>query len=116
MSTVIKVENISKQYRLGQVSTGTFYHDIKRWWHKARGKEEPYLKIGETKYRSRKGAIDDVWALKEINFDVRHREVLGIIGRIWACTSTLLNILSRNTAPTTGSVKIKFRVAGVLLP
>jgi len=47
MATVIKVENLSKQYRLGQVGTGTIRHDFNRWWHSVRGKEDPYLKIGE---------------------------------------------------------------------
>ncbi|MFM1795020.1 MAG: hypothetical protein RL642_1405, partial [Bacteroidota bacterium] len=114
MSAVIKVENLSKQYRLGQVGTGTISHDVNRWWHKIRGKEDPYLKIGESNDRTIKGESDYVWALKDINFEVNQGEVLGIIGRNGAGKSTLLKILSRTTAPNKGSVNIKGRVASLL--
>ncbi|HKC68814.1 MAG TPA: ABC transporter ATP-binding protein, partial [Bacteroidia bacterium] len=68
---VLKAENISKQYRLGQLGTGTISHDINRWWHKVRGKEDPYLKIGDTNDRSKSGGSDYVWSLKDINFEVQ---------------------------------------------
>jgi lipopolysaccharide transport system ATP-binding protein len=114
MSVVIKVENVSKQYRLGKVGTGTLGHDLNRWWHSVRGKEDPYLKIGEVNDRSQKGESDYVWALKDINFEVSQGDVLGIIGRNGAGKSTLLKILSRTTGPSTGSVKIRGRVASLL--
>lgn len=112
--TVIKVENLSKQYRLGMVGTGTLSHDINRWWHKIRGKEDPYLIIGEENDRCNKGNSDYVWALRDINLQVRSGEVLGIVGRNGAGKSTLLKLLSRTTAPTIGSIKIKGRVASLL--
>ena len=112
--TVIKVENLSKQYRLGLVGTGTLSHDLNRWWHRVRGKEDPYLKIGETNVRESQGETDYVWALKDINFEVKQGEVLGIIGKNGAGKSTLLKILSKVTGPTTGSIKAKGRIASLL--
>ena len=111
---ILKAENISKQYRLGQVGMSTIAHDLNRWWHQVRGKENPYLKIGETNDRSMKGASDYVWALQDINFEVERGEILGIIGKNGAGKSTLLKILSRVTAPTTGSIKFGGRVASLL--
>jgi lipopolysaccharide transport system ATP-binding protein len=112
--TVIKVENIWKQYRLGEVSTGSLAHDLNRWWHGVRGKEDPYLKIGDVNDRTVKASSDYVWALQDVNFDVKQGEVLGIIGRNGAGKSTLLKILSKVTQPTKGNIKVKGRIASLL--
>ena len=111
---VLRARNISKQYRLGQLGTGTISHDLNRWWHKARGKEDPYLRIGDANDRTVKGGSDYVWSLKDINFDVKEGDVLGIIGKNGAGKSTLLKILSQVTSATTGQVKIRGRIAALL--
>jgi lipopolysaccharide transport system ATP-binding protein len=113
-NTILKIENLSKQYRLGLVGTGTMGDDLKRWWANVRGKEDPFLKIGDVNNRATKGSSDYVWALKDINFEVQQGEVLGIIGKNGAGKSTLLKILSKITSPTTGSIKSKGRVASLL--
>jgi lipopolysaccharide transport system ATP-binding protein len=114
LPTVIKVDNLSKQYRLGEVGTGALAHDINRAWYRIRGKADPYLKVGEENDRTSKGNSEYIWAIQNLSFEMKQGEVLGIIGRNGAGKSTLLKILSRTTSPTFGEVRIKGRVASLL--
>ncbi|QHI35242.1 Teichoic acids export ATP-binding protein TagH [Kordia antarctica] len=111
---ILQIENLSKQYRLGVIGTGTISHDLNRWWHKIRGKEDPYLKIGEKNARTTVGDSNYVWALKDVSFNVEKGEVLGIIGKNGAGKSTLLKLLSKVTMPTTGIIRSKGRIASLL--
>lgn len=111
----IEFDHVGKQYRLGLVSTGTFSHDLNRWWAmNVRHKEDPNLKIGETNDRSHKGSSNYVWALKDINFNVEQGDVVGIIGKNGAGKSTLLKLLSRVTTPTVGEIRARGRIASLL--
>ncbi len=110
----IKAVDISKQYRLGEVGTGTITHDLNRFWAKMRGKEDPFLKIGESNDRSVKGSSDYVWSLRDINFEIEKGDAVGIIGRNGAGKSTLLKLLSRVTQPTTGYFDVQGRIASLL--
>ena len=112
MSTVIQIENLSKYYRLGLIGGGTLREDVNRWLAKLQGKPDPLLKVGETDHGNRKDG--QIWALRDINLEVKEGEILGIIGRNGAGKSTLLKILSRITAPTEGRIKIKGRVGSLL--
>jgi len=130
--TVIKIENLSKLYRLGQIGTGTLSHDLNRWWRmNILRQPDPYTKVGQVNnlaplnppkggkanspsFGGGRGEADLVWALKDINFEVKQGEVLGIIGKNGAGKSTLLKILSKVTSPTTGSIKVKGRIASLL--
>lgn len=111
---VIKAEDISKQYRLGLVGSGTVRDDLKRWWYNVRGKEDPFLKIGDSNDRSSKGESDYVWSLRDVNFEINQGDSVGIIGRNGAGKSTLLKILSQVTQPTTGKIYTKGRIASLL--
>ncbi|MGN0328105.1 MAG: ABC transporter ATP-binding protein [Lachnospira sp.] len=111
---VIEFDGVGKQYVLGTFGTGTLSHDLNRWWASIRGKEDPYLKVGEVNDRTKKGDSRFVWALKDISFSVEQGDVVGIIGKNGAGKSTLLKILSRVTSPTVGSIKVKGRIASLL--
>src|SRR6266576_3991026 len=132
MSTVIEVDDVWKRYRLGIIGTGTLRHDFERWWHRVRGKPDPYSKVDQrSEIRNRKSELatnvdhrisdvsaslddDEMWALREVSFEVKQGEILGIIGSNGAGKSTLLKILSCVTSPTKGEVRIKGRIASLL--
>ncbi len=115
MSTAIEFNHISKQYRLGLVSTRTLSHDLDRWFQTTiLRREDPYLKIGEVNDRASKGNSEYVWALRDIDFKVEQGDVVGIIGKNGAGKSTLLKLLSKVTAPTTGTIRAKGRIASLL--
>jgi len=107
----VKVEHLSKMYRLGVINNGTFFRDMQTWFALKRGKEDPHSKIGSDKY---KGDKDHFWALKDISFDIKQGDRVGIIGKNGAGKSTLLKLLSRISAPTEGVIKIKGKIASLL--
>ena len=115
MATAIEFNHVSKQYRLGVVSTGTIAHDLDRWFQTSiLRREDPYLKIGEVNDRASKGSSEYVWALRDIDFKVEQGDVVGIIGKNGAGKSTLLKLLSKVTAPTTGTIRARGRIASLL--
>lgn len=115
MATAIEFNHVSKQYRLGLVSTRTLSHDLDRWFQTSiLHREDPYLKIGEVNDRASKGSSEYVWALRDIDFKVEQGDVVGIIGKNGAGKSTLLKLLSKVTAPTTGTIRARGRIASLL--
>ncbi len=114
MSIAIKAEGLSKAYQLGEIGTGTISRDLERWVARMRGKEDPFLKIGEANDRAAKGTSDVVWSLRDISFEIEQGDAVGIIGRNGAGKSTLLKILSRVTSPSAGSIHGNGRVASLL--
>lgn len=112
--TAIEIENLSKQYSLGTIGSGTLWRDMNVWWARMRGKPNPYLKIGQTNDRTQKADGDYVWALRDVNLKIEEGDVVGIIGSNGAGKSTLLKILSRVTTPTTGRITTYGRIASLL--
>ena len=114
MNSVIQIENLSKLYRLGSIGTKTFRNDLRHWWKKNRQKKDSYQGFGDSNIKNRSEKSDHIWALKNINLEIKEGDILGIIGKNGAGKSTLLKILSRITSPTTGIIKIKGRIASLL--
>ena len=112
MTLSISVENLSKQYRLGVIGNRTLYEDLNRWWATVRGLPDPLGKVGDVDHGNREGGL--LWALRDVSFQLREGEVLGVIGRNGAGKSTLLKILSKVTGPTSGKVKLRGRIASLL--
>ncbi|WP_136810713.1 polysaccharide ABC transporter ATP-binding protein [Desulfosediminicola flagellatus] len=113
--SVIEVDDLWKEYRLGVIGHGTLTHDLQSWWAKFRGNEDPNEKISSY-IAGQEKQIDGnrFWALRNINFEIKQGEILGIIGKNGAGKSTLLKLLSRVTAPTRGNIKVKGRIASLL--
>jgi lipopolysaccharide transport system ATP-binding protein len=111
MSVAISIQNISKRYRLGEISRGQLLADIHRWWTRQRARDSAPSDQMTASEPEEKG---DFWALKDISFDIRQGETIGLIGANGAGKSTLLKIISRITAPTTGLIRIKGRIGSLL--
>jgi len=114
MTTVIQIENLWKEYRLGVIGHGTLRADLQSWWARLRGGEDPNKKIPLLSGQEKQIEGDHFWALRGIDLEVEQGEILGIIGKNGAGKSTLLKILSRVTAPSQGSIKVKGRIASLL--
>ena len=110
-NTVIKIEHLSKMYKLGVINNGTLFQDIQTWWALKRGKEDPHSRIGEDKYS---GNEKEFWALKDLTCEIKQGDRVGIIGKNGAGKSTLLKVLSRITTPTEGCIKIRGKISSLL--
>jgi lipopolysaccharide transport system ATP-binding protein len=108
LKTVISIKDLSKQYLLGSRGTGTFVHDFNRWILKKTGKEDPYLKIGQSTNQQ------EFWALKNVSFELNEGDILGVVGKNGAGKSTLLKLLSKITLPTSGQIKINGKLSSLL--
>jgi lipopolysaccharide transport system ATP-binding protein len=110
-STAIQVRGLGKRYTLGTIGYGSLQSDLRAWWARVQGKEDPNAQIGQQGRFEKHGAF---WALKDLDFEIEQGARVGIIGKNGAGKSTLLKILSRVTAPTEGVVKIRGRLSSLL--
>ena len=108
--TIIKIDHVSKEYRLGAIGGGTLRGDLQSWWARVRGKDDPNMQIGKTAYSGNEKFL----ALDDVSFEVKKGEAVGIIGHNGAGKSTLLKLLSRVTAPTKGTIGYNGRIASML--
>ena len=113
-NNIIEIKNISKQYRLGTITTGTLSHDINRWFNKIVGNPDPYLKLGEKNIQNIDSQSGYIYALKNLNISIKKGEVVGIIGNNGAGKSTLLKILSKITSPSSGKISYRGRIGSLL--
>jgi lipopolysaccharide transport system ATP-binding protein len=111
MQTAVRIEHVSKEYRLGSINHGMLYKDLQSWMARRLGKPDPHAVIGSERNKSQS---DRFWALKDVSFEIEKGDRVGIIGRNGAGKSTLLKILSRITAPTEGFIGIRGRVSSLL--
>jgi lipopolysaccharide transport system ATP-binding protein len=111
VNTVIKIEHLSKKYRLGVINNGTLFRDIQSWIALKQGKEDPHAQIGATRYAASK---DFFWALKDLNLEIEEGDRVGIMGKNGAGKSTLLKLLSRITSPSEGVIKIRGKISSLL--
>lgn len=115
LDTAIRIENIWKEYRLGVIGHGTLTRDLQSWWARVRGRDDPNSKISLLlKGQEKQIEGDRFLALRGIDLEVKQGEILGVVGKNGAGKSTLLKILSRVTAPTRGSIRVKGRIASLL--
>jgi len=114
LSSVIKIKDLSKEYRLGTISTGMLTKDISSAWARFRGKEDPNSLVTINSNSDTHKIPDRIWALKDINLEIKQGEIIGIIGKNGAGKTTLLKILSRITSPTNGTISIKGRTASLI--
>lgn len=114
MKPIIRIQNLSKSYRIGTIGTGTLNDDFKRWWYKIKGKEDPFSLIGNDNENNSSKSNKHVWALKNVSFDIQPGEIVGIIGKNGAGKSTLLKIISKVTGPTTGRIDYDGRIGSLL--
>ena len=107
---MIRVQDVKKQYRLGQIGGGTLRGDLQSWWARKRGKEDPNTQIGT----DQRLVGTTFMALNGVSFTVNKGEAVGIIGSNGAGKSTLLKLLTHVTSPTSGDIDLYGRVASML--
>lgn len=109
-SVALRISNVRKMYKLGQIGGGTLQADLQSWWARKRGKEDPNTKIGQ----EQRLVGQTFMALNGVDMTIYQGEAVGIIGGNGAGKSTLLKLISQVTAPTGGEIELYGRVASML--